>query len=165
MSKYIRERKPPSQGWRTFLKNHAEEILLDLPGRLCRHDDEIVGKERAVELRKLSSDTARKTFTGRKQSDEHISKRINKQKETKSKWSEEKRNEISLMNKINGAKSSKLYNFLVDENFKHYGTWTSLSIALKKELGIIVGEGSLSNFYRGKYKTLKCGIVDIKILS
>jgi len=123
--------------------------------------EEIVGEKRAAELRKISSDTAKKTFTGTKQSDEHISNRINKQKDTKSKWSEEKRNEIRLMNKTNGAKSIKRYNFLVDEKFEHYGTWESLSEALYEQKNIKVSAGSLSDFYRGKYKSLKCGIKTI----
>ena len=127
--------------------------------------EEIVGCEiRANEIRELNSETAKKTFTGTKQSNEHISKRINKQKETKANWSEKERNNIRKINKLNGSKSIKRYNFLIDETFKHYGTWKSLSLALKEELGVIVGEGSLSNFYRGKYKSLKCGIKDIKII-
>jgi hypothetical protein len=126
---------------------------------------EIVGEDRANELKQIQSEIAKKTFTGKKQNKDHINKRINKQLETKSNWSNEKREEIRVTNKLNGAKAHKKYNFLIDNNFKHYGTWKSLSLALKEELGISVGPESLSNFYRGKYLNLKCNIKSIIIQS
>jgi len=127
--------------------------------------EEMVGKKRAKELKKINSDTAKKTFTGRKQSKEHLNFRITNQKKTKENWSEEKRKEISEKFRLAQLKVIKNRNFIIDNHFEHYGTWKSLSIALKEQLGIIVAEGSLSNFYRGKYKSLKCGIKSIKILS
>lgn len=127
--------------------------------------DDLVGEIRANELRKLSSDNAKKTFTGTKQSKKHINARITNQLRTKANWSEEKRKEISekysLAQKNSIVKHKK---FIVDGKFKHYGTWVSLSLDLKKELGIIVGAQSLRDFYHGKYKSLKCGITEIKIL-
>jgi len=126
--------------------------------------EEIVGEERAYELRKISSNIAKKTFSGTKQSKEHIDKRVKKQKETILKRSEEEREKIRKLNKINGAKSIKYYNFCVD-GFKHYGTWKSLSNALYEQQNIKVSPVSLSDFYRGKYKSLKCGIKSIKILT
>jgi hypothetical protein len=59
-----------------------------------------------------------------------------------------------------GEKSVNLYNFSVD-GFEHYGTWKSLSIALQEQLNIKVSSVSLSDFYRGKSKSLKCGIKTI----
>lgn len=124
--------------------------------------DEIVGTERADKLKKEFSIRAKNIFTGTKQSDEHIKKRISKQKETRSNWSEEQKLLFSEKAKLNGAKSIKYHNFIVD-GFAHHGTWKTLSLALKKELGIIVSADSLSQFYRGKVKFLKCGITEIKI--
>lgn len=57
--------------------------------------EELVGKERTEELKKINSDTAKKTFTGSKQTEEHKQKRLQKQRETKAKWSDEKRKEMS----------------------------------------------------------------------
>lgn len=125
--------------------------------------EEIVGLEKSIKIKEIISNRAKKTFTGSKQSKEQINKRIIKTKESKSNWSEEQRNNICNINKINGAKSIKYFIFIVD-GFKHYGTWKSLSLALKEELGIIVSADSLSQFYRSKVNTLKCGITDIKIL-
>lgn len=124
--------------------------------------EEIVGNNRANELKHEIKLIAKTTFTGTKQSESHISKRINKQVETKSNWTDEQRNHVRHINKLNGVKSIKYYNFNVD-GFEHYGTWKSLSVALREELGIIIHEVSLSQFYRGKIKTLKCGIKHIII--
>lgn len=122
--------------------------------------DDLVGGERAKELRKISSDNAKKTFTGSKQSDEQVKKRGLATSLTKQNWSKEKRKEISEKYKLARHKSIKTYNFNVD-GFEHHGTWKSLSVALKEKLGIIVSPQSLSDFYNGKYKTLKCGIISI----
>jgi hypothetical protein len=124
--------------------------------------EELVGIDRATELKEEIRVRAKNTFTGIKQNNSHINKRISKQIETKSNWSIEKREEIRQANKLNGAKAHKNYNFIVD-GFNHYGTWKSLSPALREEQGIIVSPDSLSQFYRGKIKTLKCGIKTIKI--
>jgi hypothetical protein len=124
--------------------------------------EEIVGLDKSIEIKQIISDRAKNTFTGSKQSDEHISKRINKQSETKANWTDEQRKQFSEKYRLSAEKSIKRFNFNVD-GFNHYGTWKSLSLALKEELGIIVNEGSLSKFYRGKLKTLKCGIKEIKI--
>lgn len=126
--------------------------------------EEIVGSEvRANEIKKLISETAKNTFTGTKQSTKHISKRINKQKQTKANWSENEKNNIREINRINGSKSIKKNIFIIDDSFKHYGTWKSLSLALKEELGIIVGPQPLSNFYKGKSNKMNCGITNIQI--
>jgi len=126
--------------------------------------DDIVGTERAKELKKEFSDRAKNIFTGVKQSSEHIDKRITKQKQSKANWTEEQREEVRKINKINGSKSIKKFKFNVD-GFKHYGTWKSLSEALKEELGINVSSVSLSDLYRGKYKSLNCGVNSIIIES
>jgi len=125
--------------------------------------EEIVTHERAEELRKISSKNAIKNFTGKKQSESHINARISSQKKTVGNWSEEEKINMRKRNKLAQLKSVKHYFFTIDKHFEHYGTWKSLSLALKEELGINVGEGSLSQFYRGIYKSLKCGITDIKV--
>ena len=119
--------------------------------------EEIVGEDKAIELKQSYSKKAKDIFTGSKQNQDHINKRIAKQKETKTNWNDEERKLYNEKLRLNALKSIKHYTFYVD-GFEHYGTWKSLSLALKEELGITVGPQSLSDFYRGKYKTLKCGI-------
>ena len=62
--------------------------------------EELVGIERAQELKKISSNTAKRIFTGKKQSQEHKEKRLNKQSETKQNWSPEQKIEASKRAKI-----------------------------------------------------------------
>lgn len=127
--------------------------------------EEIVSPERAIELRKISSETAKKTFTGKKQSKEHIAKRIEHQKETKNKWPQEQLELVREKNRMNGAKSKKMYKFLINNEHEFYGTWKILAQSIYEVLGIRVHQVSLSDFYRGKVKKLKCDIFDIKIIS
>lgn len=144
--------KKVSDGIKSGTRKHNKGVKID----------DLVGGERAEELRKISSDNAKKTFTGSKQTDEQISKRALATSLTKQNWSEEKRKEMSEKYKLAQLKSVKNYNFIVD-GFSHHGTWKSLSLALKEELGIDVLPQSLSDYYRGKYKILKCGIKSITI--
>jgi len=122
--------------------------------------EEIVGLNKSIELKQEISDRAKNTFTGFKQSGEHIDKRISKQKETKSNWTDEQKEVFSEKYRLNAEKRINRFYFNVD-GYEHYGTWKSLSLALKEELGIEVSAGSLSDFYTGKYKSLKCGIKSI----
>jgi hypothetical protein len=129
--------------------------------------EDIVGCEvRVKEIKKINSETAKKTFTGTKQSEEHIKSRSISQSVTKQNWSKEKRAEISNKYRLAQIKAAKRYDFVIDDNFKHYGTWKSLSLALKEELGIIVGPQPLSDFHKGKTKAnrMNCGISTIQIL-
>lgn len=142
--------KKVSDGIKSGTRKHNKGVKID----------DIVGGKRAEELRKISSDNAKKTFTGSKQTDEQINKRALATSLTKQNWSEEKRKEINEKYKLAQLKSVKKYNFNVD-GFEHHGTWKSLSLALKEELGIIVSPQSLGDFYNGKYKVLKCGIKSI----
>lgn len=66
--------------------------------------EELVGHERALELKKMTSERAKTTFTGTKQSQEHKQKRLQKQRETKANWSDEKRKEMSEKNRQNALK-------------------------------------------------------------
>lgn len=126
--------------------------------------EEIVGEERAIELKKISSDNAKRNFVGIKQNKEHILKRSKSQSETKSNWTDEKRNEFSEKYRLNRMKSVKKQKFIINNKYEFYGTWKSLSEDILETLGIKVLPQSLSEFYRGKFKTLKCGIFDIKII-
>ena len=146
--------KKVSDGIKSGTRKHNKGVKID----------DLVGCERADELRKISSDNAKKTFSGTKQTEDQITKRALSTSITKQNWSEEKRKEMSEKYKLAQLKSVKNYNFIVD-GFSHHGTWKSLSLALKEELGINVHEVSLSQFYRGKVKTLKCGIIEIKKLN
>jgi predicted GIY-YIG superfamily endonuclease len=142
--------KKISEGIKNGTRKHNKGVKID----------DLVGVERAEELRKISSDNAKKIFTGSKQTNEQINKRALSSSLTKQNWSEEKRKEISEKYRLAQLKSVKTYNFIVD-GFSHHGTWKSLSLALKEELSINVSPVSLSDFYRGKNKTLKCGIKSI----
>lgn len=124
---------------------------------LGRKLDDMVGVERSAELKKEFSDRAKRTFTGRTQSETHKKCRIDNQKLTKANWTEEQRNKVREINKLNGSKSKKKYNFEIciknqPTVFKHYGSWKSLSIALNNERLVKVDAGSLSKIYRGIYK-------------
>lgn len=155
-------------------KNKANEIISKtnktkkdrgiVPVNVGKKLEEIVTPERAKELRKLSSDTAKKTFTGTKQTEKQVSKRSKSQSNTKANWTEEQRNSVREINRINGSKSIKQHKFLINDNHEFFGTWKSLSQDIFKTLGIKVHAISLSSFYRGETKELKCGIKNIKII-
>lgn len=156
---------------KTWRENHTKGLHKIPVHRDCfepvnkgKKIEEIVGVERAKELRKLSSDTAKKTFTGTKQTAEQIIKRSKSQSKTKANWSEKQRNAIREINRINGAKAKKQYNFLINGEHKFEGTWKSLSQDIFETLGIKVHPVSLSNFYRGKTRELKCGIFSIETI-
>jgi predicted GIY-YIG superfamily endonuclease len=127
--------------------------------------EQMVGKDRADQLKTEFSERAKTTFTGTKQTQEHIEARITNQKLTKANWTEEQREQVRNINRTNSANSIKRYNFLINDSFSHYGTWKSLSLALKEELGIKAFAQSLSKFYKGEYKTLDCGITKIDMIN
>jgi predicted GIY-YIG superfamily endonuclease len=126
--------------------------------------EDIVTSERALEIKKIISDTAKKTFTGKKQTQEHIDKRIQKQKETVSNRSLEEKEKYSKIRKKIAEDSSKKSLFNVD-GFEHYGTWRSLSKALLNERNIKISPEVLSRYYRGTILTNKAGIKNIIIES
>lgn len=126
--------------------------------------EELVSEERANEIRQICSETAKKTFTGSKQTKEHVESRSKNQSITKQNWSDEKKKEVSEKYSLAQINTSKKY-YIVNDTFKHHGTYKTLSLALKKELGINVADYSLRNFYNGKIKNLKCGVIKIELVN
>lgn len=136
-----------------------------IPINVGKKLEDIVSEERACEIKKICSETAKKTFTGTKQSEGHINKRIESMTNTLKTRTEEEKNRISEINRNNAEKSIKRFKFLINEKYEFYGTWKSLSQDIFKILGIKVDPQSLSSFYKGITKKLKCDIFKIEIIS
>ena len=115
---------------------------------------ELVGIERATELKKINSDTAKKTFTGKKQSQEHKEKRLKKQSETKQNWSVEQKIEASKRAKLAAEASIKRYNIkIILPNFQEevlYASFTEISKLLLEKYKIKCGNHSISHILNGK---------------
>jgi len=126
--------------------------------------EDVVGKETAAKMRIINSETAKKTFTGTKQTIDQINKKVKSMKETLNKRTEEQKETRREQCKLNGSKSIKMNKFIINNEYEFIGTWKSLSQDLKENLGIIISSQALSNFYHGKYKTMKCGITKIEII-
>ena len=152
-SKEIKEisGKKISEGIKNGTINHNKNKKLE----------DIVGIERSKELKKINSNTAKNTFTGIKQSEEHINKRIQNQLITKQNWSKEQKEIQSIKNKQAAETSIKRNNIkIILPNNKEiilYASYIEITNFLLKEYNIICGEHSVSSILRNKafYKNTK----------
>lgn len=125
--------------------------------------EDIVGEDRAIEIRAISSDTAKRTFTGRKQSEEQKRKRREAQIKTIRSRSPEEQERINKIKSETAKACAKHFEFKINDTYSFTGTWNELADAILKDLGMRCCSSSLSAFYRGKTKSMKCDIFKIRV--
>lgn len=121
--------------------------------------EDIVGIEKANILKEQKSILAKQTFLGTKQKEDHIKKRSLNQSKTKKNWTDEQKQKVSDINRINGMKAHKTYNIKVilndkSEHIINKTTYSNLSRLLLEQYNIKCNPQSISDILNNKISYL-----------